>query len=96
MPTSQSLPSKPAQPVSASVPAQKEKITSPASLAFDAALALLFFALMFLVVRSHVQSESPVFIAIWGGGAAACLTGGFWLALQMFRAVLRAQRAAKK
>ena len=83
--------SEPAQPA-----AQKEKLITPASLAVDAVLVLLFFAFMFSVVRSHVQSESPVFIALWGGGAAACLTGVFWLALQMFRAVLRAQRAEKK
>jgi len=75
---------------------QKEKFATPASLAIDAALVLLFFALMFSVVRSHVQSESPVFIVLWGGGAAACLTGVFWLALQMFRVVLRAQRTGKK
>jgi len=76
--------------------AQKEKFVTPASLAIDAVLVLLFFTLMFSVVRSHVQSESPVFIVLWGGGAAACLTGVFWLALQMFRVVLRAQRTGKK
>ena len=91
-----SVPSSQTPSPSHSEPAQKEKFITPASLAVDAALVLLFFALMFSVVRSHVQSESPVFIVLWGGGAAACLTGVFWLALQMFRVVLRAQRTGKK
>jgi hypothetical protein len=31
---------------------------------------------------------------LWGGLTAACMSGVFWLAVQMFRVVLRAQRAA--
>lgn len=77
-------------------PAQKEKFTTRASVLVDAALVLAFFAFMFSVVRTHVQSENPLFIALWGGGAAACLSVVFWLAIQMFRVVLRAQLAAKK
>jgi hypothetical protein len=33
-------------------------------------------------------------IMLWGGLTAACMSGVFWLAVQMFRVVLRAQRAA--
>jgi hypothetical protein len=35
-------------------------------------------------------------IALWAGLTAACLTAVFWLAIQMFRVVLRAQREARK
>jgi len=34
-------------------------------------------------------------IMLWAGLTAACMTAVFWLAGQMFRAVLRAQREAR-
>jgi hypothetical protein len=47
-------------------------------------------------VKSHVQSNDPKMIMLWGGLTTACLTGVFWLAVQMFRVVFKAQRMAKK
>jgi len=35
-------------------------------------------------------------IALWAAIGTSCLTGVFWLALQMFRVVFRAYRAAQK
>jgi hypothetical protein len=35
-------------------------------------------------------------ITLWSGLTAACMSGVFWLAVQMFRVVLKAQRAANK
>ena len=72
------------------------KLTSPASLAVDAVLCVLFFAFMFKVLGPHVPSNSPRMIALWGAAGSSCLTGVFWLCIQMFRVVLRAQRAARK
>jgi hypothetical protein len=72
------------------------KLVSPASLAVDAVLVVAFFAFLFKVLRSHVQSNDPVNIAIWAGLASACLSSVFWLAIQMFRVVYRAQKASKK
>jgi heme exporter protein D len=47
------------------------------------------------ILRSHVPSNDPFFIWLWGAVTASCLAALFWLALQMFRVVLRAQLEAK-
>jgi hypothetical protein len=47
-------------------------------------------------MSGHVPSNDPFFIWLWAAITASCLTALFWLALQMFRAVLQAQRAAKR
>lgn len=73
-----------------------EKFTSPLSLVVDVVLLVLFFAYLFSVLKSHVPSSNPKMITLWAALAASCLTGVFWLALQMFRVVFRAYRAANK
>jgi hypothetical protein len=74
----------------------RRKLVTPASLALDAVLVIAFFAYMFSVVSTHVPSNDPHMIRLWGAVTASCLTALFWLALQMFRVVLRAQREARK
>jgi hypothetical protein len=74
----------------------EQKKVTPARLAVDATLCIAFFALLFGRLRSHVPSHDPKMIALWAGLTAACLTAVFWLAVQMFRVVLRAQREARK
>ena len=73
-----------------------QKLVTPASLIVDAVLVISFFAFMFTVLRPHVQSNDPVAITIWAGLTSACLSSVFWLAIQMFRVVYRAQKALKK
>ena len=73
-----------------------EKFTTPLSLVVDLVLLVLFFAYLFSVLKSHVPSTDPKMIILWAALAASCLTGVFWLALQMFRVVFRAYRAANK
>ena len=70
----------------------EEKLTSPASLVVDAVVVIAFFLFIYRVVSSHVPSNDPKMIMLWGGACAACMTGVFWLVVQMFRMVLRAQR----
>jgi hypothetical protein len=77
-------------------PEQMQNLTSPVSLVIDAVLVIAFFAFMFWVVASHVPSQDPKMIALWGALTALCLTGVFWLALQMFKVVLRAQRESRR
>ena len=72
------------------------KLTSRASLALDAVLVTGFFILIFSLVSSHVPSHDKVMIMLWGGLCSACLSAVFWLCLQMFRMVLRAQRADRR
>lgn len=72
------------------------KFTSPLSLIVDLVLVVAFSIYMFTVLRTHVPSNDPKMILIWGIIATSCMTGVFWLALQMFRVVFRAHRASKK
>ena len=74
---------------------QENKLVTPASLAVDAVLVVIFFVFMYSVVSTHVPSRDHRMILLWGGLGSACLTLVFWLALQMLRVVVRAQRAAK-
>jgi H+/Cl- antiporter ClcA len=55
-----------------------------------------FFAYMFTVVSSHVPSNDPTMVTFWSAGAAACMSGVFWLALNMFRVVARYQKELEK
>jgi hypothetical protein len=73
----------------------EQKLTSPASLAVDAVLVVAFFAFIYTLVSRHVPSNDPRMILLWGGLCSACMSGVFWLCIQMFRVVLRAQREAR-
>jgi len=72
----------------------EQKHASPVSLAVDAVLVVAFFVFMYRVVSTHVPSTDARMILLWGGLCSACMTGVFWLCIQMFRVVLRGQRAA--
>lgn len=72
----------------------EEKHTTPTSLAVDAVLVVAFFVMMYTFVSTHVPTTDPKMRLLWGGLGSACITGVFWLCIQMFRVVLRAQRAA--
>ena len=74
----------------------EEKLTSPVSLIVDLILVVAFFVYMFGVCKPHVPSNDPKMITLWGALAAACMSGVFWLAVQMFRVVFKAQRAANR
>jgi len=72
------------------------KLTSPVSLVVDAILVGLFAVVVFSLLKSHVPSNDPFWIIFWGGLTTACISSVFWLAIQMFRVVLKAQLLAKK
>lgn len=76
--------------------AQSEKLVTPVSLVVDLVLVVAFFAFIFSILRSHVPSNDVKMVWLWAGLAASCMTGVFWLAIQMFRVVLRAQLASKR
>ena len=65
---------------------------SPLNIVLDGVLLLAAFFLFFRLAAPHVPSEDPVLIALWSGYAAACMTGVFWIAWQMLKAVFRHQR----
>ena len=62
----------------------------------DLVLTLAAFAVFYWLVNSHVPSDDQAMIKLWGGLASACMTGVFWLALQMFKVVYRFQRDSRK
>ena len=66
-----------------------------ATLALDTLLTLAVFGFFTWVLRSHVPSNDPFFIWLWAAITASCLAALFWLALQMFRVVLRGQLETK-
>lgn len=72
------------------------KLVTPVSLVVDAILVLGFFAFMFSILQSHVPSNDPKMVTLWSGLTAACMSGVFWLAVQMFRVVYRGQVSARK
>ncbi|MBL9201594.1 MAG: hypothetical protein JNL39_13880 [Opitutaceae bacterium] len=72
------------------------KLVTPVSLLVDAVLTIAFFIGIYTLVAPHVPSNDKKMVMLWGGLCAACMTGVFWLAVQMFRVVLQAQRADRK
>jgi hypothetical protein len=74
----------------------ESKHTSPASLAVDAVLVIAFFVFMYTLVAPHVPSNDKRMVLFWGGACSACMTAVFWLCVQMFRVVLRAQREERR
>jgi hypothetical protein len=75
---------------------RENKRVTPASLAIDAVLVIVFFAYMYSVVSTHVPSKDHRMVIFWGAACSACLSAVFWLTLQMFRVVVKAQREASK
>jgi hypothetical protein len=72
------------------------KLTTPVSLAVDAVLVIGFFVFLFKLLQSHVPSNDIKMVYLFAGLTSACMSGVFWLAIQMFRVVLSAQLLAKK
>ncbi len=72
------------------------KLTTPLSLLVDAVLVIAFFLFIYTIVSPHVPSNDRSMILLWGGLTAACMSGVFWLCIQMFRVVLRAQLADRR
>lgn len=58
----------------------------------DLLLVLIVFVGMTFVLRSHVPSENPGTVLAVAMFTSSCFTAVFWLALQMFKAVLAHQR----
>jgi hypothetical protein len=74
----------------------EQRFTTPVSLVVDAILVILFFIGIYWMVSSHVPSTDKAMIMLWGGLTSACMSSVFWLCIQMFRVVLRAQLAERR
>jgi GNAT superfamily N-acetyltransferase len=76
--------------------APEKKSFSPVRLVIDLILCAGFFSFIFSVIKSHVPSIDPKMITLWGALAAGCLTGVFWLAMQMVKTVFRFQTGPRQ
>lgn len=74
----------------------EKKPFSVVILVIDLVLTALAFCLFYWLVNDHVPSNDPAMIKLWGGLGAACMTGVFWLALQMLKVVFVFQRDSRK
>jgi hypothetical protein len=75
-------------------PAEQKHVT-PLTIAVDLGLVAIFFFFMFGWVKSHVPSTDSKFVILFGGLTAICVTGVFWMAIQMFRVVVAGEKTLK-
>jgi hypothetical protein len=66
------------------------------TLVIDLILTAIAFSIFYWLVNSHVPSNDPAMIKLWGALGAGCMTGVFWLALQMLKTVFVFQRNSRK
>lgn len=83
-------------PSIAGMSSPEKKGFSPVALVVDLVLVAAFFTFFYYLLQSHVPSNDPTMIRFWSTMAAACMSGVFWIALQMLKTVFRFQRANRK
>ena len=86
----------PPAPCVAGMSSPEKKPFSIVSLVIDLVLTGIAFVIFFTLVKSHVPSNDPKMIILWGSLASLCLSGVFWLALQMLKVVFNFQRELRK
>jgi hypothetical protein len=77
------------------IASSEQKHVTPVTIAVDLVLLGIFFYFMFGWVKSHVPSQDPKWVNLWGGLTALCVTGVFWMAIQMFRVVVAGEKTLK-
>jgi hypothetical protein len=73
-----------------------KKSFSIVSLAIDLALTAVAFVIFYTLVHTHVPSTDPKMIMLFGGLTAGCMSGVFWLALNMLKVVFKFQRDTRQ
>lgn len=74
----------------------EKKPVSLVRLALNLVAVLAFFTFFYRALQPHVPSSDPKMIRLWAALAASCMSGVFWLALQMVQAVYHFQRSRAK
>ena len=80
----------------AGMSSSEKKPFNVVSLVIDLVLTGVAFVIFYSLVHSHVPSNDPKMVMLWGGLTAGCMSGVFWLALNMFKVVLKFQRDTRK
>lgn len=65
-------------------------------IAIDLALCAGVFVFFKSLIVPHVPSTDPKMVTLWSALASSCMTGVFWLAMQMVKVVFRFQVASRK
>jgi len=65
-------------------------------IAIDLALCAGVFVFFKSLIVPHVPSTDPRMVTLWSALASSCMTGVFWLAMQMVKVVFRFQVASRK
>jgi hypothetical protein len=73
-----------------------KKSVSIVTVIIDLVLTAIAFVIFYWLVNSHVPSNDPKMVLFFGGSAAACMAGVFWLAWQMLKVVYIFQRDSRK
>ena len=74
----------------------EKKPVSIVTVIIDLMLTAVAFVIFYWLVNSHVPSNDPKMVLFFGGSAAACMSGVFWLAWQMLKVVYIFQRDSRK
>jgi RimJ/RimL family protein N-acetyltransferase len=74
----------------------EKKPFSPVVLMIDLVLCAAVFLFFKSLIVPHVPSSDPKMITLWSALASSCMTGVFWLALQMVKVVYRFQVSSRK
>jgi len=62
----------------------------------DLLITLVVFVALIFVFKPHVPGYSPMLVLAISAFTSSCVTAVFWLAMQMFKAVLKHQRESRK
>lgn len=73
----------------------EKKRLSPVRIVIDLVAVAAFFTFFYYKLQPHVPSSDPTMVRLWATLASGCMTGVFWLALQMVRAVYRFQKTGQ-
>lgn len=67
---------------------EDKKLTTTKSVIFDIFLSIIFLVYMTFVCAEHAPAQTESMRYIVGAYTATCLTGVFWIAVQLFRVTL--------
>lgn len=73
----------------------EQKHVTPLTVAVDLVLCAIFFAVLFGSIKGQVHSNEVVYVVFFGASATLCVTGVFWMAIQMFRVVVAGEKTLK-
>ena len=65
----------------------EEKLVSRKGLVFDLVITVIWFVFFAVILQPYVPAQTELYRTVFAIFTSACLTGVFWLAINMFRVV---------